>query len=131
MFIFPGLTWVISTILIHRYCNPFYSNLHPLNCEDILRKLPRTIFQESGNISINETFINLLQQNSTKNVGGRGEEEESRYHQVQLSTKNYLRRSSSQLRRGDAAIWPKHRMIRGAMKKKMMELPRKFASSPG
>ena len=37
----------------------------------ILRKLPRTISRESANISINETLINLSQQNRAKNVGGK------------------------------------------------------------
>ena len=41
-----------------------------MNRKAILRKLPTTILQESTNVSMNETLINLLQQNRTEKVGG-------------------------------------------------------------
>ena len=60
-----------------------------------LRKLPRTISEESANVSMNEILINLLQQNRAEKVevGGRGK----RYHQVQLLMRKYLSKSSSQV----------------------------------
>ena len=54
------------------------------------------------------------------------EEEERRRHQVWLSMKKYLRRSCSQVHRGNAKIWPNHSMMKAAMMKKMMALPAKF-----
>ena len=61
-----------------------------------------------------------------------GEEEERRYHQVRLSMKKYLRRSSSQAHHGNAKVWPNDRMMRAAMKKNMMVLLlAKFERSPG
>ena len=55
-----------------------------MNCEENLSKLLRTISQESANVSINETLINLLQQNrAEKKLGGK-EEEKGRYNQVRL-----------------------------------------------
>ena len=47
------------------------TQLYPLNREEILRKLPRTIFQESANVSINQTLLNLLKKNRAEKVGGR------------------------------------------------------------
>ena len=44
-----------------------------MNREEILRKLPRAVSQETENVSMNETAANLLQQNKTEKVGaGRG-----------------------------------------------------------
>ena len=37
-----------------------------------MRKLSKTISQESANISVKETLINLLQKNRTEKVGGEG-----------------------------------------------------------
>ena len=103
--------------------------LFPLNCEEILRKLPRTTYKESANVSMNETFINLLQQNRAERVGvegGRGKKIPS----GSLLMKKFLRRSSSQVHRGNATICPNHQMMRAAIKKKMMALPAKFPKSP-
>ena len=58
-----------------------------------------------------------------------GEEEERRCCQVRLSVKNYLSRSSSQVHH-NLMIQLDHRLMRAAMKKKMV-LPAKFARSPG
>ena len=41
-----------------------------MNRKEILRKFRRAIPQESTNVSMNETLINLLQQNRAKKVGG-------------------------------------------------------------
>ena len=60
------------------------SSYYPLNQEEILKKLLRAISQETANISMNETLINLLQQNKTVKCGGK-EEMKRRYHQVRLS----------------------------------------------
>ena len=68
---------------------------------------PGTLSRESANFSITETFINLLVENRAKKVGGK-EEEERICHQVQLSIKKNLRRSSSQVHGGIATIWPNH-----------------------
>ena len=93
-----------------------------------MRKLSKTISQESANISVKETLINLLQKNRTEKVGGR-EEEEKRYHRVRLSIKKYFRRSRNH--RSNATIWSNHRMMRAAIKKKMMVLTScKLATSP-
>ena len=75
---------------------------------------------------MNEAFINLLHQNRAEK-----EEEERIYHQVWLPAKKYLRRSSSQVHRGNATIWPNHRTMRAAMKKKKMVLPAEFERPPG
>ena len=59
-YIFCSLIWVISTTFtspLHLYCNPFYSNYYSLNREGILRKLPRTISQESTNIWMKEKWL--------------------------------------------------------------------------
>ena len=77
---------------------------------------------------MNETFINLLQQNRTKKVGG--EEEELTYHQVKMPMRKFLKRRSSQVHRGNARIWTNHRMMRTAMKK-VMALTVEFARSLG
>ena len=55
-----------------------------------------------------------------KTFGGK-EEEERRCDQVWLSLKKYLRRSSSQVYRGNAKIWPNHRFMRAVLKSKMMK----------
>ena len=60
---------------------------------------------------MNERLINLLKQNRVQKLRGK-EEEERRYHQVPLSMKNYLRRSSSQIHCGNVTIWPNHRRLR-------------------
>ena len=39
--------------------------------EEILRKLPRTISQESTNVSMDKTHISLFQQNRAEKIGGR------------------------------------------------------------
>ena len=57
-------------------------------------------------------------------------EEEKRYHQVRLSMKKYIRRISSQVHRKNAKIWPNHGMMDAMLKKKMVVLPAKIASSP-
>ena len=48
----------------------FYSNYEPLNREGILKKLLRTISQESANVLMNETRIILLQQNRAEKDWG-------------------------------------------------------------
>ena len=53
--------------------------LYLLSHKEILRKILRTISQESADVSMNEILINLLKQNRAKKVG-RKEEEERRYH---------------------------------------------------
>ena len=68
----------------------------------------------------------MLQQNRAENFEEKGEEER-RNHEIRLSMKQYLRRSSSQVQLGNATIWPNHRMMIAAMKKKMMVLPGEFA----
>ena len=79
---------------------------------------------------MSETFINSLQEKGPKNLEGK-EEEERRHHQVRLSMKKYLKRSSSQVHHGYATIWTNHRTVRAAMKKKVVVLPAEFARSPG
>ena len=58
---------------------------------------------------MNETLINLLQQNGPEKLewggGVSGEKEERRYHQVRLSVIKYLWRNSSQVHRGNATAW--------------------------
>ena len=79
---------------------------------------------------MNETFKNLLQQNRAKKVYEK-KEQEKRHYQVWLSMKKYLRRSYRQVHHGNARIWPNHRTMRAAMKKKLIVLPAKFARSLG
>ena len=61
-----------------------------MNREEILRKLPRTISQQSANVSINEAFTYMSGQNRDEKVGrGRG-----RGKKMPSGTE-YLRRRSS------------------------------------
>ena len=69
---------------------------------------------------MNKILINLLRQNSSEKAGARGEDK--RYHHVQLSMKNYLKRSSSNVHCGNATIWLNHQMMGAVVKKKMMVL---------
>ena len=68
---------------------------------------------------MNETLINLLSQNSAEKIGGK-KEEGRRYNLVQLSVKKYFRRSSSQVHRGNATIWPNHQMMIAETKEMML-----------
>ena len=44
--------------LLRLHYNHFYSNYYPLNREEILRKLSKTISQESVNVSMEKALIN-------------------------------------------------------------------------
>ena len=57
--------------LFHLCCSSFNSNYYALNREENLRKLPRTISQETTNVLMSETFINLLQEKRAKKFGGK------------------------------------------------------------
>ena len=93
-----------------------------------MRKLSRIISRESTNDSMNETLTNFL--HFGRKLEGK-EEKERRYHQVRPSIKKLFRRSSSQVHRDNTTVWQNHRMIKAAIKKKMMALPAKFTRSPG
>ena len=60
------------TNLPHPYVNPPYRKYYLIKCEEVFRKLPRTISQDSANVSMNKTFINLLQQNRAERKKRKG-----------------------------------------------------------
>ena len=66
-----------------------------------------------------------------QNLWGRGARRGKKIRSATVFDEKYLRRSSSQVYRGNTTIWPNNRMTRAVMKKKIMVLPAKFPKAPG
>ena len=90
--------------------------------DGIFSKLPRTTSARKSYSKVGSKKLGLERGRGKKIRYGLGKRKRKE-GQVQSSMKKHLRGSRSHVHRGNATIWLNHRMMRAAMKKKIMVLP--------